>query len=203
MQASLENTNYSPSLDHQWKMDQLHDEFNRKAKIQGLVSYIYYPTQRENPFIGHGELEIEGDSWTLTSFCVSRKPISRMIYSSTLGEGFPFFRFKISVTPKQLSKLRNNVSKTRSCSCSYGALSSLSRNGKYSVPLPFSYVPSLSAAYLGTAKMLGSDRVKKIQFIGGESYMLNLSKSAPGVVYELFLLLSTFFIAAAVFRTLS
>ncbi len=184
------NTN-QPSSDYKKLKLALNEEFIRKAQIQGLVSYIYYPSTHY--IFGHSEVEVEGRSWTLMrDFTFGSKSLSRMIQSSKSGRGYSFFRFDIAVTPNQLIEMRENVWKIRSIICSHGALRSLSRYGKYSVPLPLTITPFISAAYLMIAKKMGSKRIKQIQFFGceSESKFKNLIKCIPGIFVELVALAS-------------
>lgn len=173
-----------PPVEFHQKKLLLNEEFNTQARIQGLVSLIYYPSQQEVSFLGHAELEVEGQSWTLMLY-PNAKPLAKMIRSSLSGTGYPFFRFDISVTPNQLQELRKNVMTTKGPFCAIGALKALSRYGDYSVPFPVSLFPLASAAYLTVAKALGSRRIGQIQFYGDQNCpMMNLAKGLPGVIVE-------------------
>jgi hypothetical protein len=174
-----------PTIDFHRKKLLLNEKFVKKAKIQGLVSYIYYPSQRECPLLGHAELEIEGDSWTLMGGESKVKSLSKMINSSQSGHGFPFFRFNISVTPDQLRELREKNMATWG-TCSMGVLKTLSNHGNYEVPFPVTLFPFTSSMYLATAKMLGSRRINKIEFYREKNEMNSLAKSAAGVTLESF-----------------
>lgn len=185
----------------------LNKEFKDKANIKGFVSYIYYPSQRGGAE-GHSELEIEGNSYTLTNatdvidmvkglitYPFQRrgaeghvqgnrniKPLSRMIEWTRTGFGLPFFRFNISVTPNQLNELREGISTTNSIICSVGAAKALKQYANFKIPLPLTILPLASAIYLTTANKLGSQRVYQIESYG--SPLENLSKIIPGVAGE-------------------
>lgn len=182
----------------------LNKEFKDKAHIKGLVSYIYYPSQRGD-VQGHSELEIEGTSYTLTNATDVRdiikglvfypfqrrdaqeqvnrnKPLSRMIEWTRMGFGLPFFRFNISVTPNQLNELRKGISITSSITCSVGAAKALKQYANFKIPLPLAISPLASAIYLTVAKKLGSQRIYQIESYGNP--LENLSKIIPGIAGE-------------------
>ncbi len=191
----------------------LNKEFKNKANIKGgLVSYIYYPSQRGD-MQGHSELEIEGNSYTLTNATDVRgvikglasyiyypfqrgdtqgyiqenrniKPLSRMIEWTRMGYGLPFFRFNISVTPNQLYELREGISTTNSIICSMGAAKALKQYANFKIPLPLAILPLTSALYLAAAKKLGSQRVYQIDFYGSKHPSEHLSEIIPGVAGE-------------------
>lgn len=168
---------------HQKKL-LLNEEFHTKSKIKGLVSYIYYPTQSEFPHLGHAELEIEGYSYTLmysSNFKV--RLLSNMIRSSESENGLPFFRFHISVTPNQLKDLREINPNTWGPLCGMGVAKALSMQGKYTIPLPVTISPFVSAIYLTCVKALGSQRISSIELHGGKNRMMNLA-SITGVTLE-------------------
>jgi hypothetical protein len=175
----------SPPVDFHRKKLLLNEEFHKKAKIKGLVSYIYYPSQREFPLLGHAELEVEGRSWTLMyGGPPKERCLSNMIRSSQTGHGFPFFRFNISVTPSQLQALREKSMQTRGLTCSMGVLKALSSYGKYSVPFPVTISPLAAATYLYIAKKLGSRHINQIEIYRGPDRMRNVAKSVTGVFVE-------------------
>ncbi len=156
---------------------------NELYKIDGLVSYIYYPSQRGFPFLGHAELEIKARSYTLFRQFKIRY-LYRMIKLSESGHGFPFFRFYISVTPKQLRDLKKNSLLTRGLTCSMGVAEALSRQGEYTIPLPIAIFPFTSAIYLAGAKMLGSQRISQVDFHGSKNITKNFLKSIMGIAGE-------------------
>lgn len=159
------------------------DTHDVSAITKTFVSYIYYPSQRETFIVGHAELEIEGYSWSLM-YPETPKNLSDMIYVSTQGNGFPFFRFKISVTPEQLIEMREKGKYNMGLTCSHGVFNALSKYGGYTVPLPISLSPTLSAAYLAGAKALGSNKVGSIKFYCGSNPLVNLAKCVAGVAFE-------------------
>jgi len=171
------------SVDTQRKKLLVSKKCDKDAEIQETVSFIYYPSQRENPVFGHAELEIDGKSWTLLNGRSSVKSLSNMITSSLSGHGSPFFRVILSMTPDQLRDLRDKTKSTQG-TCSMGVLKTLSNHGKYEVPLPIAASPLLSFSYLVVAKTLGSRRIRKIEFYGEQSVMKNLAKSIKGAVFE-------------------
>jgi hypothetical protein len=179
-----------PSYDVYQRKQLLNEEFYEKSKIHGLVSYIYYPSQNQVPILGHAELEIEGCSYSFVNpYRFKIKTLSQMIYSSEQKGGFPFFRFHLSVTPNQLLDIKENNLKKLGLLCSTGVAKSLSRHGKYTIPLPFTWSPLLSAIYLTSAKKLGSQRVSQIEFHRGKSF-ISISKGITGVVYESWIIYS-------------
>lgn len=154
------------------------------VKVQQAVSYIYYPAPNDFPILGHAELEIAGESWTLLGEPYS-KPLSKIISSSLEGRGSPFFRFEISVTSDELNTLKNQMKEAKGCTCSDKVCHALSKYGNYSVLFPFSVSPLASALYLTTAKMLGSSRIKKIEFYGDPQRPLtNIVRCSPGILLE-------------------
>jgi len=190
---------------HQNKM-LLNKEFKNRANIKGLVSYIYYPSQRRD-LQGHSELEVEGNSYTLTNMTDirdlikglalypfqrkdvqeqiqknSKKPLSRMIKCTESKLGLPFFRFNISVTPKQLNELRKGISTTNGITCSVGAAKALKQYANFKIPLPFATFPLASAIYLTTAHKLGSQRIYQIESYGNP--LDNLLRIIPGIAGE-------------------
>lgn len=206
----MDDTPSKQSIDQKEKLNK---EFKDKANIKGLVSYIYYPSQRSD-MQGHSELEIEGNSYTLTNaahvsdivkelvsyiyYPFQRKdaqghiqenrnikPLSRMIEWTRKGFGLPFFRFNISVTPQQLYELREGVSTTNSIICSMGAAKALKQYANFKIPLPLTILPLTSAIYLAAAKKLGSQRVYQIEFYGSKKHPSeHLSEIIPGVAGE-------------------
>ncbi|PWU13825.1 MAG: hypothetical protein C5B45_05525 [Chlamydiae bacterium] len=160
----------------------LNKEFGDKAHIKGFVSYIYYPSQREGPPSGHSELEIEGNSYTLLTKARRVRPLSHMIRRAEKGDGMPFFRFNISVTPSQLDKLREGVSTTNSKICSLGVANALKQYANFKIPLPLALLPLLSTIYLTAANRLGSQRIYQIESYGDP--LRNLSKIIPGAAME-------------------
>lgn len=163
----------------------LNEDFKNNAKIKGVVSYIYYPSQKEYPLVGHGELEIEGNSYTLMyGFNRKVRPLSKAIHASLSGTGFPFLRFNISVTPNQLQKISEFAPTTSGIICSMSALNPLSQYADFKVPLPFAISPLMSAIYLTIAKKLSSQRISCIEFYGTESSLKNISKAITGVAVE-------------------
>lgn len=174
-----------PTNEFHRKKTLLNEDFKNNANIKGLVSYIYYPSQKEHPFFGHSELEIEGASYTLMSDSNRKvRPLSKMIHASLFGTGFPFLRFNISVTPNQLQKMRECAPKTGGIICSMSALKPLSQYADFKVPLPFTISPLMSAIYLTVAKKLSSQRISCIEFYGTENSLKNLSKAITGVAVE-------------------
>jgi len=182
---------------HQKKM-LLNREFKDKANIKGLVSCVYYPSLRVP--IGHFELEIEGNSYTLTNMintirdiikeltlCPLRKnrnkPLSLMIKHAESKLGLPFFRFNISVTPNQLNKLRKGISTTNGITCSIAVALVLEKCADFKIPLPLPAIcPFASAIYLTTAHKLGSQRIYQIESYGNP--LKNLFKIIQGVAME-------------------
>ena len=162
----------------------LNEEFKTKAKIQGLVSYIYYPSG--TIVVGHAELELEGTSWTLLGKNAYAKPLSRMISASRSGYGLPFFRFNISVTPNQLHELEVKSMSVPGLTCSIGAFLALALYGKYKIPFPIAISPLATSLYLTAAQKSGSRRIGKIEFYGGDSHMRNFIKCIPGLAGESF-----------------
>jgi len=190
---------------HQNKM-LLNKEFENRANIKGLVSYIYYPSQRRDAQ-GHSELEIEGNSYILINMTDIKdlikglalypfqrrdaqeqvqknknRPLSRMIKRTESKLGLPFFRFNISVTPKQLNELRKGISITNGITCSAGAAKALKQYADFKIPLPFATFPLASAIYLTTAHKLGSQRIYQIESYGNP--LENLSRIMPGIAGE-------------------
>lgn len=192
--------------------NQLNNEFHDHGRIQGLVSYIYYP-QSKKPLYGHVKLEVEGKAWALVDHDFKAEviasaqstgadhrpqgersgnlndvvPLTKLIRSSS-SYGLPFLRFHITVTPKQLSALRENIGKKKSVSCSRGALQALSKHGEYTVPLPLTLTPLSSAIYLTTASNLGSRRINKINFIRNKNLTKSIAKCMPAIVIEIFVI---------------
>ena len=178
------------SIDQKKKLNK---EFEDKANIKGFVSYIYYPSQRGD-MQGHSELEIEGNSYTLTNATNVRdvikglasciyypfqrrdeqghiqenrnvKPLSRMIEWTRMGYGLPFFRFNISVTPNQLYELREGISTTNSIICSMGAAKALKQYANFKIPQPLAILPLTSAIYLAAARSLVRNAFIKLNFM--------------------------------------
>lgn len=174
----------------------------KESEIKKFVSYIYYPYQRSP--IGHSELEIEGNSYVLTSATstsikdiitqrraeeqgpIKIKPLSNMIKRTESKVGLPFFRFNISVTPQQLEQLREGVSKINSLTCSLGVAAALEHCAGFEIPLPLAISPSASAFYLTAANKLGSRRVYQIESYGNP----NLPKFILAIAIESIALLS-------------
>lgn len=175
---------------HRQLMREVNEEFRLNAKIKGLVSYIYYPAQRGGAPMGHAELEIEGNSWTL--FCKnSFRPLECMVWVSRFRL-FPFFRFPMTVTPQELKTLRDYVPQmTPSISCSYSVSKCLSKSIGYNIPFPCSLFPLPSAIYLKAAKMLGSKKIEKIELYGNHDRIgQSVINCLPAVLSEIFVVSS-------------
>ena len=180
----------------------LHEEFNNKAKINGLVSYLYWPTGRcsEGSMLGHAKLELEQEAWNLGLSIPggNKKPLAALIKSSEKS-GRPFMCFRITVTPKQLKALRENIGKDSSATCSHGVFKTLSKNGISAVPLPISLSPLMSAVYLGIGKQFGFNDIKTIEFYGSSNLLKKKHKWVPGILGEVcFCVGSTMFIPTAI-----
>ncbi len=162
----------------------LNSEFMKEAKINDLVSYIYYPSIVIG---GHSEVEAEGicadiDFFKKTKLLDHRLRKIRRAASSEMN--FPFFRYVIAVTPEQLAKLRENISESTPGHCAFASLTKLSKNCNYNVPFLFKLPPPLaSGLYLHCAKALGSKRISKIEFYGNENRIKNLI-ILPGVLTD-------------------
>ncbi len=171
-----------PAEIHDLKM-KLNQEFNDKAKINGLVSYIYYPTSYAIVG-GHSEIELEGRAWTLVALGAADRSLAPMIRTQKKRGFFPFYRIYFSVTPNELKNLRESVSRTKGITCSHGALTALANQGIYSVPGLFNISPAMSFYYLAAAKSLGSKRIWKIDLHGNENEFLNVIKCTVGMYFE-------------------
>lgn len=143
---------------------ELNKEFMQHAQINGLVSYIYYPYSGD---AGRAELEVEGQCWTmksdkLTAKSLDRKLLNRKIYKN----GHPFYRYVISVTPAQQKRLSENVGQggLGTPICSLNVLTELSRHADYSVPFACRLSPLISSYALSSAKLMGSNRIKSVDF---------------------------------------
>jgi hypothetical protein len=148
---------------------ELNVEFMQKAKINDLVSYIYYPYYGDT---GHAELEVEGVCSTYKlGKCKTESFDSRMVRKRACRSTLPFYRYVISVTPEQLKNLCERMDQKRWCTpiCSLDALTVLAKGANYSVPFIFRLSPLISAHYLSIVNSLGSERIKKIKFYEGHS----------------------------------
>jgi hypothetical protein len=161
---------------------ELNKEFMQHAKITDLVSYIYYPYSGD---AGRAELEVEGRCWTMkfdkyTAKSLDRKLLNRKIYKN----GHPFYRYVISVTPAQLKKLSETIGQGGLATpiCSLNVLTELSRHANYSVPFACRLSPLVSSYALSFAKLMGSSRIKSVNFHENERLHRFMSK---GVVGEL------------------
>ncbi len=186
-----------PSAEYHALKIKLNEEFRQKAKIKGLVSYIYYPTC-EVKTLGHAKLEVEGTAkgwiWGLKE---EEKPLAHLIRSAE--KHLPFFRILFDVTPNVLKKLREDQSNGIYVSCSRGALMKLAKNGSYSVPFLMTLIPSLSYFYLHSAKYLGSKEIQKIEYYGDPKIYNYLS----GALGELFVAWgATILVAELFFKSL-
>ena len=175
----------------------------KEPEIKKFVSYIYYPYQGSP--IGHSELEIEGNSYALTSLTnlISIKdiltqgrsaqghrkenrnirPLSHMIKRTHSKLGLPFFRFSISVTPSQLDDLRKAVLIISDITCSMGIAVALKQCADFVIPMPLALSPSASALYLTAANKLGVRRIYQIESYGNP--LGNLSKVITAIaVYQ-------------------
>ncbi len=185
MNPIITSLSHPPSMDFYQQKELLNREFDQKGKIQGLVSYVYYPSMDSFLLPGHTELEIEGNTHTLmTTYSNHGKPLSKMIKASTNENGLPLICFHISTTPHQLRDLKENVLNIQSGLCSVGVAKALSKHGEYSIPLPLNLSPLLSAAYLTGSHFLGSSRVKKIDIYAGNDPLTNFKKIMPGIIIE-------------------
>lgn len=178
----------------------LNDDFMKNAKINDLVSYLYYPSIIIS---SHAELEIEGDCWSKVNNRYYDKVSSldakaRMARRGKRKIFLPFFRYALSVTPKQLQRLRTNIDNECSGHCAFSALVKLSKHCDFNVPFFFKLSPMLSGMYLYCAKKMSSSRIQKIEYSGNESYIKDLVVLAPGLAVELtpmvFVILLTFLV---------
>jgi len=154
-------------------------------KIDRLVSILYFPTSSQL-ISGHVEIEFKGTVYnltevegkldavdqlghTLTFFEFNPEkamaPLEKMITHAYRG-GSPFYRFVIEQTPEIIERLKNDIWKNRSLSCSYGAVSALANAGGYRVPPFFRILPSLTNVYLTFAEAFGDRRIKKVETYG-------------------------------------
>lgn len=190
----------------------LNDDFYENAKINGIVSYIYYPTGEAKQ--GHSELEIEGCCWG-TIFALEKfESLEKKIKRSTTKDPFKpwkmkgrfFKKYTITVSPKQLEQLKNELyePKTRPTktlgilqeissgltykTCSYNVLTLLSNNSEFKVPIPYKISPFLTELYIKKTKPSEVKEIKKygnkIGYDGEifESSMIFLTLSIPIII---------------------
>lgn len=180
-----------PSDDFFQKKQLLNKEFFEKSQIKGLVSCIYYPYIGHPAVCGHTELEIEGRSYTLMiPSRLKSKRLAKMINSTVHGDGYPFFRFPISVTLKQLQDINNEGLETFGPLCSMGVGKCLSRQGKINILLPFSFSPVLLTICLISKKIFGSERIGQIEVYTGKRVLKHSLFSVVAVCCEFFLIYS-------------
>lgn len=146
---------------------ELNEEFMERAHITGLVSYIYYPYAGDT---GHAELEIEGTCFAVKGGRCMTESLDQRLLKRRRYQGVPFYRYVISVTPAQMKRLSEHVGKRDFVIpiCSLNALTELSRSADYSVPFVCRLSPLISSYALSFAKLMGSRRIKAIEFYGCE-----------------------------------
>ncbi len=153
----LNSVNQPNETFHQAKV-LLNQEFYEEGRITNLVGILYYPTQFHYLPLPHTKLELEGKCYILCGNRKDRQSLERKIISALRGN-LPFARIGISVTPKQLKELKKNVKSIDSATCSQGVSDALGKYADFKIPFPFSFGPTLSAAYLLLAKKTGYSRI--------------------------------------------
>jgi len=175
-----------PKETHRAKTN-LHDDFNKNAKINGIVSYIYYPSGEAKQ--GHAELEVEGECWSVSCTSIQHESLERKIKRSTtiinslmpnkmLGRYFK--QYLITISPHQLKQLKESMEKgieldqssTSSLllsmaqgltykTCSYHVLSKLSENSDFNIPMPYKISPLLTELYIKRTKPSTIKQIKE------------------------------------------
>jgi len=164
----------------------LNEDFTQNAKINGLVSVLYYPGQRRMA-IGHAELEVEGTCYSITS---DPRPLSEKIKAAREGR-LPFKQCHISVTPQQLARFRDRE-KISSLTCMHQVSRNLSKYLDFHVPQLINLSPLASYAYLNLSKAMGNKRITKIESHGSATdNALNFLAVSIGIATELSLIKST------------
>lgn len=132
-------------------------------KKSDLVSLIYYPYQ--NFPAPHAALEIEGRCysffWCMRA-CVDLTDKMSHSEVNTL-QSKPFLRIGISMSFKELEKLKNKVNKSYyNITCMQAISSILLQSADFYIPFPLSISPTLSVGYLCAKKAFGSSRITSI-----------------------------------------
>ncbi len=199
----------------------LNDDFNNHAKINGLVSVIYYPGAAgccAYP-TGHSELEVEGSCYTfIGNMQTEEEPLHGKIQKAKRGR-LPFWQSHIYITPRQLSNIKNTLASSQpldseginmqrgssgekrldaqlanvrtnpqicGATCMHGVSDILDRSANIHIPALINVSPLASYLYLRTAKILGSDRITKIESYGSSfASIRNFAIVSCGVMSEL------------------
>lgn len=149
------------------------------------VSFIYYPTGRNAPPMGHAELEVNGSSWTLLGDTTyGKRPLNKLIAKAG-DTGMPFFRYIFDVNFDQIKEVKKHIYKNKwAISCSQAALYPLEKAEICWVPFPLNVSPLLTAAYLKSGKELHLNNVKQIEYYGNPSLIKSILKMLPGIAIE-------------------
>jgi hypothetical protein len=132
------------------------------------ISILWYP--RSDLFsLGHTELAVGMNRYDLTAFISRPRSLEAARRNIELGgKGYVSFTLKISAAEYEnlVSYLNTNLNKPMYRMCTGGVCQVLREKTNIDIPYPFSLSPSLNAAYLGLAKLMGSKRVTAYEFVG-------------------------------------
>lgn len=184
----------------------MNKEFMETAKIKGLVTICW--TLGDSPVFSGIHLEVENVSYgtkcKLFSYLHGSYPgigKARDIYTLQ-NKRFvsPFYRFNISCTPNEISKLRTYIESRQSpfgFTCSLTTCSILRLNTSHKISPIFSLTPVLTACYLAVNKYLNTGLVDRVTYLGrdvpiyfpGPYAELLMSAFAIYAIFEIVILL--------------
>ncbi|MGB8468316.1 MAG: hypothetical protein WCE21_04885 [Candidatus Babeliales bacterium] len=149
------------------------------------VSFVYYPTTHEVP-LGHAELEVEGNFWTLVTGHSYGKRSAKDAIAKTQNNGLPFFRFILKADAEQIRIIKESIHEERCMIiCSRAALHPLGQAGVCSVPFPINISPLATATYLKIGTLCKLNNVQKIEYYGNRSTATRVKNMLLGPTFEI------------------
>lgn len=162
------------------------------------LAVIWYPTTLTNVVpTGHTAFVFKNRYHNIRN--KEEKDFTAMKQHSTNGTGRPFVLFSFKLTKEQSEKLEADLKNlsSKGITCSGDVSYVLEKYANYSISGLVEESPTLSASYLGAAKLLGSTKINTIEYVGKKN-VRTLVTLCPGIVTEIgtfiFLIVATFYI---------
>jgi hypothetical protein len=137
------------------------------------VELLWYPRTNFVIFT-HTEIKIGNNIYDPLLGVHNIKDFDKAVRSAYRNSWNSFFRFKLSVTPRELANLEEFIRLTkgqrRLQTCVGGSCKMLKQFLGLRIPPPFSQIPTLAALYLTIAHKLGYKKILKVEFVGNHHW---------------------------------